>query len=313
MKRREMEAGDLATMPFSAAEFFVQFFNGLIIAMGIYLIASGLSLVFGVLGVLNFAHGSLYMYGAFLAFTLTRYVLPALPASFWIALILVPALIACLGIVVEVGFLRAIYRTDPLYQLLLTYGLVLVFGDLVKLIWGAENQSVARPPGLEGTVAVLGHLFPSYQVFVLIPVSLGTILGLYLFLHRTRYGRIVRAATADREMVSALGINVSLLYTGVFALGAYLGGLGGAVLAPMGALYPGMDFDVIIDAFIVVVIGGIGSLGGTVLGALIFGELRSFGILFVPQFETLFIYILMAIVLIVRPQGLLGKQVAGGH
>jgi branched-subunit amino acid ABC-type transport system permease component len=162
-------------------------------------------------------------------------------------------------------------------------------------------------------VAILGHLFPSYQVFVLIPVSLGTMLGLYLFLHRTHYGRIVRAATADREMVGALGINVPLLYTGVFAIGAYLGGLGGAVLAPMGALYPGMDFDVIIDAFIVVVIGGIGSLGGTVLGALIFGELRSFGILFVPQFETLFIYILMAVVLIFRPQGLLGKQVAGGH
>jgi branched-chain amino acid transport system permease protein len=304
----------IATMPtFSAAEFFVQFFNGLIIAMGIYLIASGLSLVFGVLGVLNFAHGSLYMYGAFLIFTFTRYVLVAIPESFWIALVLVPALIACLGIAVETGFLRAIYRTDPLYQLLLTYGLVLIFGDLVKLIWGAENQSVARPPGLQGTVAVFGHLFPSYQVFVLIPISLGAMLGLYLFLHRTRLGRIVRAATADREMVSALGINVRLLYTGVFAIGAYLGGLGGAVLAPMGALYPGMDFDVIIDAFIVVVIGGLGSLGGTVLGALIFGELRSFGILFVPQFETLFIYILMAIVLIVRPQGLLGKQVAGGH
>jgi branched-subunit amino acid ABC-type transport system permease component len=297
----------------SVGELFVQFFNGLIIAMGIYLIASGLSLVFGVLGVLNFAHGSLYMYGAFLVFTLTRYTLTTIPESFWIALIFMPLLIACLGIGVEIGFLRAIYRTDPLYQLLLTYGLVLVFGDLVKLIWGAENQSVARPPGLEGTVAILGHLFPSYQVFVLIPVSLGTMLGLYLFLHRTHYGRIVRAATADREMVGALGINVPLLYTGVFAIGAYLGGLGGAVLAPMGALYPGMDFDVIIDAFIVVVIGGIGSLGGTVLGALIFGELRSFGILFVPQFETLFIYILMAVILIFRPQGLLGKQVAGGH
>lgn len=294
-------------------DFFVQFFNGLIIALGIYLIASGLSLVFGVLGILNFAHGSLYMYGAFLVFTLTRYVMGASPASFWVALILVPALIAVLGILIEMGFLRAIYKADPLYQLLLTYALVLVFGDLVKLIWGAENQSVSRPPGFEGALSILGHDFPSYQVLILIPCSLITMVGLYIFLNHSRTGRIVRAATQDREMIGALGINVRLLYTGVFALGAFLGGLGGVVAAPMGALYPGMDFDVIIDAFIVVVIGGIGSLGGTALGALIFGELRSFGILVVPQFETLFIYILMAVVLVVRPQGLLGKQVASGH
>jgi branched-subunit amino acid ABC-type transport system permease component len=156
-------------------------------------------------------------------------------------------------------------------------------------------------------------LFPSYQVWVLIPISLAAMVGLYLFLNHTHLGSIVRAATQDREMIGALGVNVRLLYTGVFAIGAYLGGLGGAVLAPMGALYPGMDFDIIIDVFLVVVLGGLGSMSGTALGALIFGELRSFGILFVPQFETLFIYILMAIVLVTRPQGLLGKQVSGGH
>jgi branched-chain amino acid transport system permease protein len=298
---------------FLTGEFFVQFFNGLIIALGIYLIASGLSLVFGVLGILNFAHGSLYMYGAFFVFTFTRHVLEGVPGNFWIALIIVPVLIALLGVCVEMGFLRPIYQADPLYQLLLTYGLVLVFGDLVKLLWGAENLSVARPPGFEGTVSILGHLFPSYQVWVLIPISLAAMVGLYLFLNYTHLGSIVRAATHDREMLGALGVNVRLLYTGVFAIGAYLGGLGGAVLAPMGALYPGMDFDIIIDVFLVVVLGGLGSMSGTALGALIFGELRSFGILFVPQFETLFIYILMAIVLVTRPQGLLGKQVSGGH
>ena len=298
---------------FLTGEFFVQFFNGLIIALGIYLIASGLSLVFGVLGILNFAHGSLYMYGAFFVFTLTRHVLESVPGNFWIALIIVPVLIALLGVCVEMGFLRPIYQADPLYQLLLTYGLVLIFGDLVKLLWGAENLSVARPPGFEGTISILGHLFPSYQVWVLIPISLAAMVGLYLFLNHTHLGSIVRAATHDREMLGALGVNVRLLYTGVFAIGAYLGGLGGAVLAPMGALYPGMDFDIIIDVFLVVVLGGLGSMSGTALGALIFGELRSFGILFVPQFETLFIYILMAIVLVTRPQGLLGKQVSGGH
>jgi branched-subunit amino acid ABC-type transport system permease component len=298
---------------FLTGEFFVQFFNGLIIALGIYLIASGLSLVFGVLGILNFAHGSLYMYGAFFVFTFTRHVLGSVPGNFWIALVIVPVLIAWLGVCVEMGFLRPIYQADPLYQLLLTYGLVLVFGDLVKLLWGAENLSVSRPPGFEGTISILGHLFPSYQVWVLIPISLAAMVGLYLFLNHTHLGSIVRAATQDREMIGALGVNVRLLYTGVFAIGAYLGGLGGAVLAPMGALYPGMDFDIIIDVFLVVVLGGLGSMSGTALGALIFGELRSFGILFVPQFETLFIYILMAIVLVTRPQGLLGKQVSGGH
>jgi branched-chain amino acid transport system permease protein len=295
------------------SQFLVQLVNGIIIAMAIYLIASGLSLVFGVLGVLNFAHGSFYMIGAFLAFTVTRQLLTTVPGSFWLAILAVPVLIALVGLVVETGLLRPIYKADPLYQLLLTYGLVLMFSDGVKLIWGAQNRSVLRPPGFEGSVALFGHLFPSYNVGVLLPVSALTMIGLYVFMNHTAFGRVVRAATQDREMVGALGINVRRLYTTVFLIGSWLGGLGGVIAAPMGAIYPGMDFDVIIDAFIVVVIGGLGSMGGTVLGALIFGLLRSFGILFVPQFETLFIFILMAVVLIVRPQGLLGRRVASGH
>jgi branched-subunit amino acid ABC-type transport system permease component len=295
------------------SQFFVQFFNGIIIAMAIYLIASGLSLVFGVLGVLNFAHGSFYMYGAFLVFTFTRHLLHTVPGHFWLALLIVPLLVAVMGVVIEIGLLRFIYKADPLYQLLLTYGLVLIFSDLVKLLWGAENQSVLQPAGFDGSVAVFGQLFPSYNVSILLPCSVLTMIGLYVFLNHTRFGRVVRAATQDREMISALGINVRLLYTVVFAIGAWLGGLGGVIAAPMGAIYPGMDFDVIIDAFIVVVIGGLGSMAGTVLGALIFGLLRSFGILFVPQFETLFIFILMAVVLVIRPQGLLGKHVTSGH
>ena len=295
------------------SQFLVQSLNGIIIAMAIYLISSGLSLVFGVLGVLNFAHGSFYMLGAFLVFTFTRHLLKTVPGNFWLALLIVPVLVALVGLVVEMGFLRFIYKADPLYQLLLTYGLVLMFSDTVKLLWGAQNLSVLRPPGFEGSVAVFGHLFPSYNVWVLLPCSLLTMIGLYVFMNHTAFGRIVHAATQDREMVGALGINVRLLYTSVFAIGSWLGGLGGVIAAPMGAIYPGMDFDVIIDAFIVVVIGGLGSMAGTVLGALIFGLLRSFGILFVPQFETLFIFILMAVVLIVRPQGLLGRRVSSGH
>ena len=296
-----------------SSQFLVQVLNGIIIAMAIYLIASGLSLVFGVLGVLNFAHGSFYMLGAFLVFTFTRQFLRAVPGNFWLAVLIVPVLVALVGLVVEMGFLRFIYKADPLYQLLLTYGLVLVFSDAVKLVWGAQNLSVRRPRGFEGSVAVFGHQFPSYNVWVLLPISVLTMIGLYVFLNHTSFGRIVRAATQDREMVGALGINVRLLYTTVFAIGSWLGGLGGVIAAPMGAIYPGMDFDVIIDAFIVVVIGGLGSMAGTVLGALIFGLLRSFGILFVPQFETLFIFLLMAVVLIVRPQGLLGRRVSSSH
>ncbi|MBT4487849.1 MAG: branched-chain amino acid ABC transporter permease [Rhodospirillaceae bacterium] len=287
----------------------VQFINGLFIAAGIYLVASGLSLVFGVLGILNFAHGSFYMYGAFFVFTYVGFT----AGDFWPALFVAPLIVVVLGVVMEVIFLRPIYKADPLYQLLLTYALVLIFGDLVKIIYGAENLSVARPEGFESTITFLGSQFPSYQIFVLLPAGFLTVLGLYLFLNRTNIGRTVRAATQDREMIGALGVNVRLLYTGVFAVGAFLGGLGGAVLAPMGALYPGMDFDVIIEVFLVVVLGGLGSMAGTALGALIYGELKSFGILWVPELESVFIYVLMAVVLVARPQGLMGKQVEGGH
>jgi branched-subunit amino acid ABC-type transport system permease component len=285
--------------------FFVQLVNGLFIAAGIYLVASGLSLVFGVLGVLNFAHGSFYMYGAFFVFTWVGYKF----GGFWPALLIAPVLVVILGVATEIVFLRPIYKADPLYQLLLTYGLVLMFGDVVKLIWGAENQSVLRPPGLEGTIPILGALFPAYQMFVLLPIGIVTMVALWALLNHTQIGNVVRAATQDREMLGALGVNVRLLYSGVFAVGAFLGGLGGAVLAPMGALYPGMDFDVIIEVFLVVVLGGLGSMAGTALGALIYGELKSFGILWVPDLESLFIYILMVIVLLTRPQGLLGKRV----
>ncbi|MGE3541060.1 MAG: branched-chain amino acid ABC transporter permease [Candidatus Tectimicrobiota bacterium] len=282
--------------------------NGITIAMAIYLIASGLSLVFGVLGVLNFAHGSLYMCGAFFLLTLMQ-VLGEAPSSFWVGLLLVPFLVAGLGLLLEMLFLRPLYRTDPLYQLLLTYALVLIMSDLARVLWGAEHQAVARPPGFEGAVQLLGYPFPRYQIGIVLPCSLLTMLALSLGLKHTRLGRLVRAATQDREMLDALGINVRWLYSGVFALGAWLAGLGGVIAAPLGAIYPGMDLEIILDTFIVVVIGGLGSLPGTALGALIFGLLRSFGILLLPQYESLIIFVLMAVVLTLRPQGLMGTRV----
>ncbi len=288
-----------------------QFFNGLIIAVGIYLIASGLSLVYGMLGVPNFAHGSLYMYGSFFLLTLTRLAFGNHPWLFWVGLLLVPFAVMLMGIGIEFFFLRAIYHADPFYRLLLTYGLVLVLGDLVKIIWGTENHAVFRPPGFEDSMSLWGVSFPSYQTLVVIPISLLTIFLLHRFIYKTRLGSIIRTVAYDRETLGALGVNVRMLYTGVFAIGAWLGGLGGVVLAPLGAVHPGMDFYVIIDVFLVVVLGGLGSMAGTALGSLIYGELRAFGILFAPQFESVIMYVLIVLVLSWRPQGLLGKQLAG--
>lgn len=286
----------------------VQGLNGLTQAMFLFLIASGLSLIFGVLGVLNFAHGSLYMLGAYLTYTIASMFL-ASAASFWVALVLASLGVALIGAVIESVFLRPVYRREELDQLLLTYALVLIISDLAKIVWGTDNRSTNRPPILAGSIDIAGRDFPTYNLFVL---ALGPLvaLGLWLLLRRTQFGRLIRAAAGDREMVGVVGVNVSRLFTGVFMLGAWLGGLGGGLAAPVGAIFPGMDVEVIVESFIVVVVGGMGSLGGTLLGALIIGQLNAFGTLFFPRFAIVFVYILMAVVLMTRPWGLLGKPMA---
>jgi len=288
----------------------VQCLNGLTQAMFLFLIASGLSLIFGVLGVLNFAHGSLYMLGAYLSYTIaSRFV--GSPATFWVALVLGSIGVALVGGIIESVFLRPVYRREELDQLLVTYALVLIISDLVKIAWGAENRSGSRPALLAGSVDIAGRDFPTYNLFVL---AVGPLvgLGLWLLLRRTQFGRLVRAAANDREMVGVVGVNVTGLFTGVFMLGAWLGGLGGGLAAPIGAIFPGMDVEIIVESFIVVVVGGMGSLGGTLLGALIIGQLNAFGILFFPRFAIVFVYILMAFVLVIRPWGLLGRPVTRG-
>ena len=288
----------------------VQCLNGLTQAMFLFLIASGLSLIFGVLGVLNFAHGSLYMLGAYLSYTIaSRFV--GSPATFWVALVLGSIGVALVGGIIESVFLRPVYRREELEQLLVTYALVLIISDLVKIAWGAENRSGSRPALLAGSVDIAGRDFPTYNLFVL---AVGPLvgLGLWLLLQRTQFGRLVRAAANDREMVGVVGVNVTGLFTGVFMLGAWLGGLGGGLAAPIGAIFPGMDVEIIVESFIVVVVGGMGSLGGTLLGALIIGQLNAFGILFFPRFAIVFVYILMAIVLVIRPWGLLGRPLTRG-
>ncbi|HSB19790.1 MAG TPA: branched-chain amino acid ABC transporter permease [Anaeromyxobacteraceae bacterium] len=276
---------------------------GLSNGMFIWLVASGLTLIFGVLGVLNFAHGSFYMLGAYVSFTLVR----ALWPHFTLALFLGPIAVCAAGFAVERWFLRRVYALELPYQLLLTFAFVLVFDNLVKIVWGAGSLSPPSGLGpLEGSVSILGRKFPVYSLFV---IAVGPLVALALWglLERTWIGRIVRAASSDREMAAALGVRVPALFTGVFVFGTWLGALGGALAVPyVGLLTPGMGEGIIIDAFIVAVIGGLGSLKGAFLGALVIGVLSAFGTRFFPAFDMFLTFILMAGVLLWRPRGLFG-------
>jgi branched-chain amino acid transport system permease protein len=294
----------------SAEQVVLQALAGLANAMFLFLVASGLSLIFGVSRIVNFAHGSLYMLAAYLTHTLLE-VLPARAPRFLLAVLLAPLAIAALGFLIEVGLLRRVYRAPELYQLLLTFGLVLIAGDVVRYAWGTENRSVPLPAGLAGAVPVLGRPFPAYYLLV---VGLGPVLTLALWwlFHRTRWGVLLRAATEDREMVGALGVDQRWLFTGVFVFGAWLAGLGGALAAPLVALTPAMDTAIIVEAFVVVVVGGMGSFAGSLLAAILIGELQSFGILVHERASLVLVFLLMAVVLVVRPWGLLGRPVPAG-
>ena len=280
---------------------FAQSLSGLTAAMFLFLIASGLSLIFGVLRVLNFAHGTFYMLGAYSAFQIVQWI--GLDGGrFWLAALGAALAVAALGGIVERVLFRHLYGKEELYQLLFTYALVLILSDVAKLIWGTQQKSVSRPPELSGAFHVFGATVPHYNLFILL---LGPTIALVL--QRTRAGRFIRAAALDRETLGALGVNVDGLYTWVFVIASFLGGLGGALIAPMRATTPGMDTEVIVEAFVVVVIGGLGSFWGTFLGALIYGQVLSFGILFFPRFSIFSVFALMAAVLIIRPWGLLGR------
>lgn len=284
---------------------FAQAVSGLTTAMFLFLIASGLSLIFGVLRVLNFAHGTFYMLGAYGAYQFVQWLGPG-PGMFWVAVLGAALGVAILGGLVERFLLRHLYDREELYQLLFTYALVLVLSDVAKIIWGTQQKGVVRPPELTGAVSLFGATIPYYNLFIL-ALGLAVAVAFWLVLQRTRLGRLIRAAALDRETLGALGVNVSALYTGVFVIGSFLGGLGGALVAPVRTIVPGMDTEIIVEAFVVVVIGGLGSFWGTFLGALIYGQVLSFGILFFPRFSIFAVFALMAAVLILRPWGLLGR------
>jgi branched-chain amino acid transport system permease protein len=284
---------------------FVQLLSGLANAMFLFLIASGLSLIFGVTRIVNFAHGSFYMLAAYLTYTLAA-TLPGGPVAFYAAVLLAAILVAALGGLVEVLLLRRVYRAPELYQLLLTFALVLVTADAVRYLWGADNKTGPVAPGLAGSVPIAGQLFPSYDLAV---IAFGPLvaLGLWLLFHRTRWGILIRAATQDREMVAALGVDQSRLFTSVFVLGSFLAGLGGALQVPRLALTTVMDTSIIVEAFVVVVIGGMGSVWGALLASLLIGVLNAYGVLLLPKAAIVLIFVVMAVVLVVRPWGLLGR------
>ncbi|MBQ0831975.1 branched-chain amino acid ABC transporter permease [Marinobacter sp.] len=279
--------------------------NSLDIGLLLFIIAVGLNIVFGVLNIINFAHGALYMLGAYLAFTLINIV--GMP--FWAALLLAPLGVAILAVLIDRFLLRYIYSRDVADSLLLTFALLLIINESVRMIWGSGIQVVQPPPLLAGSMSIMGSFVPTYSLFV-IAMGLLLLAGLWYLFNRTRIGRIMRAAALDRDMAEALCINTRLVVTGVFAFGAWLAAVGGVVAAPMRALDPGMGDKIIIESFIVVVIGGLGSFPGALLGALILGLIHGFGGRYFPEVNMLLPFMGMALVLLFKPNGIMGKGAA---
>jgi len=269
----------------------------------LFIVASGLSLVLGVLRIPNIAHGSLYMIGAFLTYTFaTLFGQSAL--GFWLALTVAPLGVALISFLVERSLFCHLYEREHMMLLLFTFAFSLVIGDMVKLIWGSDYRSLTAPLFLQGSFSISGLPFPRYNLFLLM---LGPLVaaGLWFLTNKTKIGKISRAAAVDREMVGAIGINVSWVFAAVFVIGCYLAGLGGALVAPTQNITQGMDHAIIIEAFLIVIIGGLGNIWGALLGALIFGLTDSIGILLLPQFAIVFPYMAVVIVLVFRPKGLL--------
>lgn len=276
---------------------------GLSRSMILFIVSAGLTLVLGVLRVPNVFHGSLYMLGAFVAWTVAE-ALGGHPAGLWVALLAAPVVTAAVGLVVERLLLSRLYHREHLMLILFTFGVMLVLNDVVKLLWGPTYRSLVPPESLQGAVAVLGVALPRFNLVLLVAGPLVAI-GLWLFTHHTRAGKVSRAAATDRDMVAVLGVDVSRVFALAFALGCFLAGLGGALVAPTTSITLGMDHTLLIDSFLIVIVGGLGNLWGALVGSLLFGVTQSVGLLVWPQFAIAFPYAVTAAVLLVRPTGLL--------
>ncbi|MBM4332256.1 MAG: branched-chain amino acid ABC transporter permease [Deltaproteobacteria bacterium] len=277
--------------------------HGLVYGMLLFLVASGLTLVFGMMDVLNIAHAAFYMLGAYFGYTVVL-----ATGNFWLALIAAPIAVGLLGALVERYFLKKVHIHGHAFELLITFGVFFVIGEVVKWVWGNFPRPMDVPSALAGSIKFIGLTYPFYRFFILFFALLVLAVLAYVFF-KTRLGMTIRAAVSDTQMLSALGINVPRLFLYVFSGGAALAGLAGVVAAPFLSTYPGMGLDMMVDIFVVVVIGGFGSIMGAFLASLMIGELQSFGILFIPQLALVFQFLLMALVLISRPTGLFGEKV----
>jgi branched-chain amino acid transport system permease protein len=284
------------------SEFLVFFLHGLAYASLLFLVSAGLTLVFGMMNVLNFAHAAMYMLGAYFSYTLLT-----LTGRFWPSLILCPLFLFAIGAFVERFLLRRVHVHGHLHELLLTFGLAYIMTELVKWVWGNYPLAVNIGGVLGQSVQFFGIMYPVYRIFIFLCATLVGIL-MALILYKTRLGIILRASVNDGEMANALGINVPLVLTGVFAFGAALSGFAGVIAGPLLTTYPGMAHEILVDAFVVIVVGGFGSLGGAVVASFLIGELQSFGVLLFPKLSLALVYLLMAAVLVVRPSGLFGEK-----
>lgn len=279
--------------------FLIQTLNGVQYGLLLFLIASGLTLIFGIMHIINLAHGALYMIGAYLAYWLTAQL-----GNLFLAILLAVPIAIVIGIIIERFLMQALYKRDHLDQVLLTFGLILVFDALQSMLWGNDVHSVPIPEILRGSVQLTDNLsYPYYRLFISAVCAVIAV-AMYLVLQRTRLGMVIRGGASNREMVESLGINIRSIYTLVFAVGAALTAFAGMIAAPISSVYPGMGNHILIICFVVVVIGGIGSVKGAFLGALLVGLTATWGAVLVPEFAGAVVYALMAAVLLVRPRGL---------
>lgn len=296
-----------------------QLFNGLQLGVTLFLLASGLTLVFGIMGLINLSHGSLYMVGAYVTATVTAH-----SGSFFFGLCAAIVTAAVLGVIIERLIMRHLYHRDHLYQVLATFGLILLFNEAVQIIWGSQPLFIDIPPSLDFTVNLFGQAgYPAYRLAIIV-LGILVLATLYLFIFYSRIGMLTRAGSSNREMAQALGVNINKLYTGIFAFGAMLSALAGGLAGPIYAVEVGMGESVLILAFVVIVIGGIGSVKGTFVSALVIGVVDTLGRAYLPQFFKTFmsasdgavvggslasiaIYLLMAVILVFKPKGLFTK------
>ncbi|MCL5965698.1 MAG: branched-chain amino acid ABC transporter permease [Deltaproteobacteria bacterium] len=278
-----------------------QLFNGIALGMLYVLMATGLTIIMGTMGVVNFAHGVLFTFGAYFAYTV------ASRFGFWAALAVAPLLVGLIGVILEAGLVRRVYGKDPLYGLLLTFGLAMALEEVIRIGWGTTGLPFSPPDVLGGFVDLKLLFYPSYRLAVFGFIVL-LILALWFFLERTTLGKIVRAGIQDSTMVGIIGVNTKALFTLVFGLGALLAGLAGVLSAPMAGIMPTMGDNIIMPSFIVIILGGVGSFRGSVVGGLLLGVIVSMCIQFVPSVAELAMYLVMALVLLVRPRGLFGEE-----